>query len=42
VVNITSKANYRSDSFDGYTAKTGQAYIEFDKLFPILLPQVSS
>jgi len=36
VVNIANKANYRFDSFDGYTAKTGQAYIEFDKLFPIL------
>jgi hypothetical protein len=36
VVNIANKANYRFDSFDGYNTKTGQAYVTFDKLFPIL------
>ena len=36
VLNLTNQANYRFDSFNGYNARTGQAFITLDRLFPIL------
>jgi hypothetical protein len=36
VLNLTNKANYRFDSFNGYNTRTGQAFLTLDKLFPIL------
>jgi hypothetical protein len=36
VLNLTNKANYRFDSFNRYSAKTGQAFLTLDKMFPIL------
>jgi hypothetical protein len=35
-VNLTNRKNYRLDSFNGFSAKTGQASITQDRLFPIL------
>jgi len=36
VVNLTNHANYRFDSFNGYNARTGQASITLDKMFPVI------
>ncbi len=36
VVNLTDRSNYRFGSFNSYNAKTGQASLSVDKLFPIL------
>jgi len=36
VINLTDRANYVFESFNGYTASTKQAYVMLDKLFPIL------
>ncbi len=36
VVNVFDRANYRFDSFSGYNARTGQASINLDKMFPVL------
>lgn len=36
VVNLSNAANYRFDSYNGYNARTGQAYLSFTKMFPIL------
>jgi hypothetical protein len=36
VLNLTNKANYRFDSFNGYNTRTGQAFLTLDRLFPIL------
>jgi hypothetical protein len=36
VVNLTNHANYRFDSFDGYSARTGQAFLTMTKMFPII------
>lgn len=36
VINISNHANYRFDSFNGYNARTGQAAITLDKMFPII------
>jgi hypothetical protein len=36
VVNLTNRANYAFDILDGYNAKTGQAFITVNKLFPII------
>jgi hypothetical protein len=35
-VNVTNRENYRFDSFNGYNARTGQAFVGLDKMFPIL------
>lgn len=39
VVNITNRNNRRFDSFNGYNARTGEARVRFDRMFP-LLPSV--
>jgi hypothetical protein len=36
VVNVFNRGNYRFDSYDGFNARTGQAYLSFAKMFPIL------
>jgi hypothetical protein len=36
VVNVLNHHNYRCDNFSGYNAKTAQAYIAFDRMFPVL------
>jgi hypothetical protein len=36
VVNLTNKRNLRFDSYNGYNARTAQASMSFDKMFPIL------
>ncbi|MGB9605197.1 MAG: TonB-dependent receptor plug domain-containing protein, partial [Bryobacteraceae bacterium] len=36
VVNLTNHGNYRFDSFNGYNARTGQAFITLDKMFPVI------
>jgi hypothetical protein len=36
VVNILNHDNYRFDSYNGYNPKTGQAYLSFSKMFPVL------
>lgn len=36
VINLTNHANYRFDSFDGYNARTGQAFLTLTKMFPII------
>jgi hypothetical protein len=36
VVNLSNAANYRFDSYDGYDTGTGQAYLSYSKMFPIL------
>ncbi|MBL8216728.1 MAG: TonB-dependent receptor [Bryobacterales bacterium] len=35
-VNVTNRANYRFDSFNGYNVRTGQAFVGLDQMFPIL------
>ncbi len=39
VVNLLNRRNYRFDSFNGYNARTGQAFLTLDRMFP-LLPSV--
>ncbi len=36
VINLTNHGNYRFDSFNGYSARTGQAFITLDKMFPVI------
>lgn len=36
VFNITNRTNYRVDSFNGYNRQTGQAFVSFNKMFPVL------
>ncbi|MEK7407575.1 MAG: TonB-dependent receptor [Acidobacteriota bacterium] len=36
VVNLFNHGNYRFDSFNGYNARTGQAFITLDRMFPVL------
>jgi hypothetical protein len=36
VINLTNRANYRYDTFNGYNAKTGLASPAFNKMLPIL------
>lgn len=36
VVNLTNHGNYRFDSFNGYNARTGQAFITLDKMLPVI------
>lgn len=36
VINVTDHANYRFESFNGYNARTGQAFLTFDRMFPII------
>jgi hypothetical protein len=36
VVNLTNRANYLYDSFDGYNSRTYQAFVTLDTMFPIL------
>lgn len=36
VVNLLNRNNYRFDSYNGYNPRTGQAYLSFSKMFPIL------
>jgi hypothetical protein len=36
VVNLTNRTNYIFDSFNGYNAKTGQASLTLDTMFPVL------
>jgi hypothetical protein len=36
VVNLLNRDNYRFDSFGAYNARTGQAAVYLDKMFPIL------
>lgn len=36
VINFTNRANYVFDILDGYNAKTGQAFVTLNKLFPII------
>lgn len=36
VINLTNHANYRFDSFNGYNARTGQAYVTLDRMFPVI------
>jgi hypothetical protein len=36
VVNLSNRRNLRFDTFNGYNARTGQASLTFDKMFPIL------
>lgn len=36
VVNLTNRRNVRFDSYNGYNARTAQASITLDKMFPIL------
>jgi TonB dependent receptor/CarboxypepD_reg-like domain/TonB-dependent Receptor Plug Domain len=35
-INLTNRANYRYDTFDGYNAKSGAAWPGFNKMLPIL------
>jgi hypothetical protein len=36
VINLTNRANYVFESLDSFNAKTGQAYVTADSMFPIL------
>ncbi len=36
VVNLTNRANYIFDSFDGYNSRTLQSFLTLDTMFPIL------
>ena len=36
VVNVFNAANYRFDSYNGYDGNTGQAYLSFLNMFPVL------
>lgn len=36
VVNLLNHNNYRFDSYNGYNPRTGQAYLSFSKMFPVL------
>jgi outer membrane receptor protein involved in Fe transport len=36
VINLTNRTNYIYDSFNGYNAKTLQAFLTLDTMFPIL------
>jgi hypothetical protein len=36
IVNLTNHANYRFDSFNGYNARTAQAFLTLDKMFPVI------
>ena len=36
VVNLLNRPNYRFDSYNGYNPATGQAYLSFMNMFPIL------
>jgi hypothetical protein len=36
VVNLANRTNYIFDSFDGYNARTGQAFLTLDTMFPVL------
>ncbi|MCS7313900.1 MAG: TonB-dependent receptor [Bryobacterales bacterium] len=36
VINLTNHANYRFESFNGYNARTGQAFLTLDKMFPVI------
>ncbi len=36
IVNLLNRRNRRFDSFNGYDPATGQAYLSFSKMFPIL------
>jgi hypothetical protein len=36
VINLLNRRNRRFDSFNGYNPVTGQAYLSFSKMFPIL------
>ena len=36
LVNLLNRRNLRFDSFNGYDPMTGQAYLSFNKMFPIL------
>jgi hypothetical protein len=36
VINLTNRTNYIYDSFNGYNAKTYQAFLTLDTMFPIL------
>jgi len=36
LLNLTNHANYRFDSFNGYNARTGQAFVTLYKMFPII------
>ncbi len=36
VVNLTNRTNYVFDSYNGYNAKTGQASLTLDTMFPVL------
>ena len=36
VVNIFNRENYRFSSFDGYNARTGQAFVSVDRMLPVL------
>jgi hypothetical protein len=36
VLNLTNRRNRRFDSYDGFNARTGQVFMTFSRLFPIL------
>jgi outer membrane receptor for ferrienterochelin and colicin len=36
VVNMLNRPNYRFDSYNGYDGTSGQAYVNFSNMFPIL------
>jgi outer membrane cobalamin receptor len=36
VVNLFNRDNYRFSSFDGYNARTGQAFVSVDRMLPVL------
>jgi hypothetical protein len=36
VVNLLNRRNHRFDRFNGYNARTGQAFLTLDRMFPIL------
>jgi hypothetical protein len=36
VVNATNRRNWRFDVFNGYNSRTGQAFLTFDRMFPVL------
>jgi hypothetical protein len=36
VVNLFNRRNHRFDTFNGYNARTGQAFVTLDRMFPIL------
>lgn len=36
VVNLLNRVNYRFSSFNGYNARTGQAFLSVDRMFPVL------